>query len=53
MNAVDGLNLKRGPPLMAIKGWRSSSKLTMAASPDGVSWRMVTLEIPDLGKSEQ
>ncbi len=45
MNEIDSLNLNSGPALMAMNSWPKSSKLTMSADPEGVSWIVVTLVI--------
>jgi len=54
INDMDGLNLKRGPALMAIKGWPFNSKETMSQSPVGVgtSWIVVMFVILEFEKME-
>ena len=51
---MDGLNLKSGPALMAIKGWPFNSKETMSQSPVGVgtSWIVVMFVILEFEKME-
>jgi hypothetical protein len=57
LKEVDGLNLNKGPALMAMNGWSARVNVTMSVSPEGVSegvsWRTVILEIADWGNSEQ
>ncbi len=49
---TDGLNLKKGPALIAMNGNPASSKDTTSQSPDGVPERVVTLVILEPGNKE-
>jgi len=51
---MDGLNLNKGPALMAIKGCPESSKEAMSQSPVGVGtlWIVVMLVVLEFGKME-
>jgi hypothetical protein len=47
-----GLNLKRGPALIAMNGCPARSKETTSQSPDGVPESVVTLVILEPGNNE-
>jgi hypothetical protein len=49
---TDGLNLKKGPALMAMNGSPASSKETRSQSPDGVPDTVVTPMILEPGNKE-
>lgn len=49
---IDGLSLKYGPALIAIKSRPASVKDTVSASPDGVSWSVAIFSILEFGKRE-
>jgi hypothetical protein len=49
---TDGLNLKRGPALIAINGCPASSKDTTSQSPDGVPESVLTSVILEPGNKE-
>ena len=50
MNEMDSLKVNTGPALMAMNCCPRSSKVTMSASPEGVSWIVVTLVIRESAK---
>ena len=49
---TDGLNLNRGPALIAIKGCPASWNETRSQSPDGVPESLVTLVIWEPGNKD-
>jgi len=52
MNDTAGVNVNRGPALIAMNGRPQSSNETMSVSPDGVSWMAVTLVTLESGNVE-
>src|SRR5581483_3276409 len=51
-NDTEGLNLNKGPALIAMKGSPASSNDTNSQSPDGVPDSIVTLLIREPGNNE-
>src|SRR5687768_998438 len=51
-NDTDGLNLNKGPALIAMKDCPASSKETISESPDGVSWSVVIFVTFESGNKE-
>src|SRR5688572_24327730 len=51
-NDTEGLNLNRGPALIAMKDCPASSKETISESPDGVSWSVVMFVTFESGNKE-
>jgi hypothetical protein len=51
MNEIEGLNLNRGPALIAMNRWPAKSNVTTSVSPEGVSRRVVLLVIRESGKT--
>src|SRR5688572_4777824 len=51
-NDTEGLNLNRGPALIAMKDCPASSKETISKSPDGVSWSVVIFVTFESGNKE-
>jgi hypothetical protein len=52
MKDIDGLNLNRGPALIAMKAYPHSLNDTISQSPDGVLWIVVMFVIFESGKAE-
>src|SRR5262245_21181276 len=52
MKDIDGLNLNRGPALIAMKANPQRLNDTISQSPDGVLWIVVTFVIFEAGKAE-
>jgi hypothetical protein len=52
MKDTDGLNLNRGPALIAMKEYPQSLNETISQSPDGVLWIVVMFVTFESGKAE-
>jgi len=52
MKDIDGLNLNRGPAIIAIKEYPHSLNETTSQSPDGVLWNVVMFVTFESGKAD-